>query len=107
MRDLLCYELVLPWDHILESLHKQRFEGIRRKFLYVHMLDRTIKSNESKSLDGVTLCDCSIQHVHVLSWLCACLKYAQWLIEIHWDSHLRYVFPNRVLQNLPHAYLDL
>jgi hypothetical protein len=76
MRDLLCYELVLPGDRKLESLSKQRVEGLRWKFLYVRMLDSTINPNESKSLDGVSLCYCSIKHVHVFSGLCTCLEYA-------------------------------
>lgn len=106
MRDLLSYELVLTGDHILESLSKQRVEGLRWKFLYVGMLDSTINPKESKSLDWVSLCYCSVKHVHVFSGLCTCLEYAQRLIEIYWDSHLRYVFPDRVLENLPHANLD-
>lgn len=106
MGDLLCDELVLPGDHILESLSKQRVEGLRWKLLYVRMLYSTINPKESKPLDGVTLCYCSVKHVHVFSGLCTCLEDAQWLIEIYWDSHLRYVFSDRVLENLPHANLD-
>ena len=70
------------------------------------MLDSTINPNESKSLDGVSLCYCSIKHVHVFSGLCTCLEDAQWLIEIDRHIHLRYVFSYRVLENFPHANLD-